>query len=277
MKKTSTFLIGILSAQLLLAAAVYAQETLDLKTPVNAVIIDGDSKEWGDSLTYYNAEKNIHYTIANDKNNLYLVVKTNDLVQQNAILASGITFSIDTKGRKKSAFSVTFPVSGVEAINRPANTLEEKRLRADITKLRKIGIKGFKDVEENQINVENAFKIQTAINFDDNDYLVYEEAVPLELFHAAELIKNDWSFNIKLNAVTIHDAGGPVSMGHTIMTTTVLVKVPAGSGPPSTADIEAALRNSISRQSNIPRAAPQSDIEISKAIDFWGKFSLANN
>ncbi len=259
---------------LAITASVNAQ-VIALKSPQQPIIIDGDAKEWGDNLIY-NSEKNIYYSLSNDKQNLYLLIKCTDDIRQSAILSSGVTLSIDTKGRKKKTFIITFPMSGLETGADRKSSLEEKRLRADLTKLKKIGVKGFKDIDEEQINTENAFNIQTALNFDDKGDLIYEEAIPLQLFHADD-IKNEWAFNIKINAAMGAAPERQLSVGYS----TVLVAGPPGGGPPSSAAVESAIRGSVSHQRVTPAVVPKStmgtgEVEVSKATDFWGTFTLAN-
>jgi hypothetical protein len=255
------------AAAIILISAKGQAQNLALKAPKNPIIIDGDSKEWGDSLVYYNAEKDIHYTIANDKDNLYLVVKTNDIQQQNSILLSGVTFSIDPKGRKKPVYSITFPLKGSINTNSDANTLEGKREIASSTRLKKIAAKGFKDINEDQLNTDNAYKIHTALNFDDEGYLVYEEAIPLTLFHADGLANNEWSYNIKLNAVVVSVSANGQTSPKPGSVTSVVTAV-RGS------DLQAyeAMRSSSSPR---PSYGAPPDIEVSKASDFWGNFKLA--
>ena len=153
MKKSTLYILCTYSLLLLIGSASYAQEpTFSLKSPTNTINIDGDSKDWGDSLAYFNAEKKLHYALANDKTNLYLVIKTNDPTQQACIVASGVTFAIDTKGRKKSTYVTTFPINATEINIQPDNTIEEKRLKTELTDLKKIGIDGFKDIRDDEIN-----------------------------------------------------------------------------------------------------------------------------
>jgi len=257
-------------------------QSIALKTSPTNIAIDGNNKEWGDDLTYFNAQKNLHYTIANDNTNLYLVIKTDDPVQQLNILSSGITFSIDPKGRKRSTYSTTFPLKGLENTNGLNKTLEEKKLMADIAQLSKIEVQGFKDIGDSQINFENTFDIKIDIDIDDKGFLIYEEAIPLNLFHANEFAAGEWSYNIKLNGVKqLMNIEEAVKMGYAKVKT-VVVAVPAGSGPPSRGAIEDAIRGSSSRQSSIApipsgmsmSIAPR-EIEVTKPIDFWGKFTLA--
>ena len=287
--KTLRLYLLCTTGALLIQLVSYAQETsLSLKLPTTEVTIDGSNKEWGDDLSYYNTDKKVHYTIANDNVNIYLVVKTDDPVQQANILSSGLTFSIDTKGRKRSTYSTTFPLKKSVNTNSVDNILKEKKLIADLIQIRKIGIKGFKDIDDDQLNFENIYGIKVDIDFDDKGYLIYEEAIPLELFHADGLTANEWSYNIKLNEVKqLMNIDEAVKMGYVTVKTAV-VAVPAGSGPPSRSAVEDAMRSSSSRQSSISASSipvssnpgssagiPPREIELTKPIDFWGKFKLS--
>ncbi len=251
----------------------FAQDvTLALKAPAAAVTIDGDSKEWGDSLAYYNAENKINYAIANDKNNLYLVVRTNNPTLQNNILSSGITFSIDPKGRKKSAYSVTFPVSGQEGRRRPGNSLEENKMRAQLTQLRKYGVDGFKDISDEQISAGNMYGIKAAIDFDEKGYMVYEETIPLDLFHAnADATKADWAFNIKVNGIErgngMNDGGMQTDAGG-------MAAGASGGGRGSGGVTRGGTVRHIDK-ATIDKTNPDGDNTGSKSVDFWGKFNLA--
>src|ERR1700744_3894047 len=110
MKKIYTQLLGIAGLSIVAVGVCNAQATtLALKAPAKDVTVDGLITEWGDSLSYYNTEKKIRYSISNDKTNLYLVVKTKDPAQENDIMAGGLTFTIDPKGKKKNAFNTTYP------------------------------------------------------------------------------------------------------------------------------------------------------------------------
>ena len=247
-----------LALQIISAGAIFAQEIiLSLNPPSTAVIIDGKNTEWGDSLAYYNSESKLNYAIANDKQNIYLVIKTNDLVKQHYILSSGVTFSIDTKGRsKKSTFSVTFPKSVPEEMRRSAPTLAENKQKVSTLSFRKIAVKGFKDITDDEISLPNVFDIKVAVNFDNKGYMVYEEAIPLELFNAGELTKSEWSFNIKLNP-----PAKPESMVSEIST----------AGLPSFAGGRGNGRSGGSRGAGGNRP----NIEEQKPIDFWGKLKLS--
>jgi uncharacterized membrane protein YgcG len=54
-------------------------------------------------------------------------------------------------------------------------------------------------VESDIFTLENTYGFRVSINYDTHGFLVYEEVIPLKLFHADELKKNEWAFNIKIN------------------------------------------------------------------------------
>jgi uncharacterized membrane protein YgcG len=191
----------------------YAQNgpQLTLKAPPAHIKIDGDIKEWGDSLTYYSTEDRLNYMIANSNDTLYLAVKIYDNNQIAQVLNAGLTFSIDPRGKKKSAFSLTYPVNiggtgslyghkqdqadGVTQADR------DELMREKITTLRGIKVLGFKDIEDDMITTSNTYGIQTAVDYDAVGNLIYEEAIPLKFFHADLSSKNEWAFNIKINGI----------------------------------------------------------------------------
>jgi YD repeat-containing protein len=189
----------------------YAQKTATLLPPPKNIIIDGDIKEWGDSLRYYNTEKQINYAIANDKDNLYVAVRIEDRREQNKILKAGLTFSIDPKGKKKETYSITFPLNvagGTPALNIKNEdngqiTQQERDELAQerITTLRGIKVEGFKDVEGDMITTSNTYGFKTAVNYDDAGYLVCEASIPLSFFHINDVTKEEWAFNIKINGI----------------------------------------------------------------------------
>ena len=275
MKKAYTHLLCAIGIQLVGVGISQAQpNTLVLKSPTSPVIIDGDRKEWGDSLSYYNPENKINYTLANDKQNIYLVIKTIDVEQQANILNAGLTFSIDTKGRKKTTFSTTFPVGG-QATRRPGKpTLEENMLKAQYASLRKIKVDGFKDISEDEIPTDNGYGIKTALNYDQQGTLVYEQAIPIDLFRAGDLAKGEWAFNIKLippigGGMGGGRSGGGGAPGGFTGTTGEIVTVSSGGG---------GRRGPGGLQPHIQAATIDKVSPVApevKPIEFWGKLSLA--
>lgn len=207
---------GICTMQLAIIGMCHGQNKAiqnKLLPPPADIKIDGDIKEWGDSLKYYNQEKQINYDLANDKDNLYMATRINDRSEQIRVLRAGLTLSIDTRGKKKESFSITFPigdqslsglsqqVTDLQGTNDVTQEDRDNLKEAQLTKLREIRVSGFKDIEGETITTSNTYGIKTAIDYDKDGNLVYEAAIPLKFFHVDDLAKNEWAFNFKINGI----------------------------------------------------------------------------
>ncbi|MDN3581079.1 hypothetical protein [Mucilaginibacter flavus] len=215
MNKIAKCMIIPAAMQLLSFTRANAQETKTtqntLQTPPPNVTVDGSPKEWGDSLRYFNAEKKYNYSLANDKTMLYAAIKLADKPDQMRALNAGITLSIDTKGKKKETYSLTFPLA--EPGTKPDfgkkpddNTEVTQRDRDDLmrermTKLRNIKVVGFSDIEGDMITTSNTYGIKAAIDYDVEGNLICELAIPLHFFHSGDLAKTEWAFNFKINGI----------------------------------------------------------------------------
>jgi len=278
---------GICTIQMAIASLCYAQSKTvsnKLQPPPPGITIDGDLKDWGDSLRFYNSDKQLYYTLANDQDNLYMAIRINDRSQQIRVLRAGLTLSIDTRGKKKESFSITFPVGDLSQ-NDPAQSAadlqaaggdvtQENRdelMRARLTKLREIRVSGFKDIEGETITTSNTYGIKTAIDYDKDGYLVYEAAIPLKFFHADDLAKNEWAFNFKINGITRQgqnpnnpDQDGPGKAGR------------GGGGMAGGGGGRGGRGGGRGGRMGGGNNAPVDHSELSKSLDFWEKYYLSS-
>jgi hypothetical protein len=266
--KRSALLLPIIILALSATVSAQLKQNQNLPPPAN-LVIDGNLTDWGDSLRYRNEEKNIKYTLANDKENLYAAIRISDRLEQARVLNSGITISIDTHGKKKETFSMTFPLRypGTPA---PAFTgfkddggeitkeEREELTRERITTLRSIKMTGFKDIENDMITTSNTYGIKAAVDYDADGNLVYEAAIPLKFFHADDIAKNEWAFNFKINGMQKPERGtqsGDSQGG-------------GGRGGMGGGGRGGGMGRG-GNSGNTDRS------EIFKSIDFWEKFSLS--
>jgi len=127
MKKTNlTLLKTTLTAILLsdIAIVANAQKLPNIQkdgvlAPLN-IKIDGKANEWDDTFQAYNKNTNTYYTIANDADNLYLVIQASDPNDINKITAGGITFTIKSADKKSSAAPITISYPIKTRVARPA-------------------------------------------------------------------------------------------------------------------------------------------------------------
>jgi len=214
MKLTPRHFLTVFILLPVLVRTAFAQQdkVLTLAAPPTNIVIDGDTREWGDSLRYYNTEYHINYSLANTGDTLYMALRLNDRRDQIRMLRAGLTLSIDPKGKKKESFSITFPlnvqgasvlanVNNDDASSEVSQQDREELMRERLTTLRGIKVSGFKDIEDEMITTSNTYGIQTAVNYDQNGDLVCEAAIPLIFFHSDPAAKNEWSFNFKINGI----------------------------------------------------------------------------
>ena len=108
----------IICMQLLVIFNSSAQSKINANTlqpPPANLNIDGDLKEWGDSLRYYDAGQKINYTLASDKDNIYIAIRLKDRFDQIRLLNAGLTLGINTKGKKSDIYTITFPAPNPDA------------------------------------------------------------------------------------------------------------------------------------------------------------------
>jgi hypothetical protein len=272
---------GFICALQVIAVGLFAQNKPvqnTLQPPPAGITIDGSLKDWGDSLRYYNADKKIYYSLANTKDTLYMAIRINDRSEQTRILHAGLTLIIDPKGRKKEAFTITFPLSITNEATWQALQMQEdtgkfnenardEEMKAKLTKLSQIKVTGFKDVESDMITTANTYGFKNAIDFDKDGNLVYEMAIPLALFHAEDPYKNAWAFNFKINGIARPGSehadpnndgltqGGPRGMGR------------GGRG---------GMHGGHGGRQYNSGSQSSDHSELSKSLDFWEKFFLAS-
>jgi YD repeat-containing protein len=284
MKKSPACFIAFIALQLTIIGVCHGQAPspqFHLKTAPANIVVDGDIKEWGDSLSYYSPEERLNYAIANSKDTLYLAVKIYDHSEIMRILNAGLTFSIDPKGKKKETFSLTYPLnvqgggSSAFSHSNPGEnevvTQEERDelLRERMTSLRGIKVVGFKDIEDDMITTSNTYGIQTAVKYDEAGNLVYEEAIPLKFFHADD--KTEWAFNIKINGVQrpkpTDAANGEGGGGGGR----------SGGGGGGGMGGGGGRHGGGGGRHGGGQSGGETNGEMGKSVDFWGKFYLAKN
>lgn len=189
-----------------------------------AVKIDGKLTEWGESLKAYNKNVQLWYTIANDDKNIYLAIKSTDLDNNNKILAGGISFTLNTEGKKKTknAFTTTFPIikrtggrvgrggrrGGFEQEDAPDTAAIVTQQNQTLATSKEISAIGFADITDTLISIYNEYGIKAAANIDNKGILVYELAIPLRLLKITADNQKELAYNIKINGLPFSGSGG---------------------------------------------------------------------
>jgi hypothetical protein len=190
----------------------------------SSVPIKVDGKVPIEDFKAYNKATGLFYTLSNDAKNIYLVMKSVDDINNAKIMMGGITFTVNTDGKKKEkdACSVSYPVivrqrnqaGGGNLRQRSNNSASaEKKQSADrsstdsvvlarrrqqLALAKEIKISGFKEIKDSLISIYNEHNILAVSKFDDKGAYVYELAIPLRLL-GLDLSSKEISYNLKVN------------------------------------------------------------------------------
>lgn len=204
----------------------FAQEIIPV-APAN-LKIDGKLDEFSDSLANYDKSSKIHYAFAHDANNLYVFIKASGQQEQSKIMAAGISISVNNKGKKKETSTITFPVVDRAAMmsemrNRGAQSRDNGGARTErtpeeraamrmemrkkmLSQYKEIKVSGLEGISMESVSIYNTYGLKEGINFDAQNNLIYELAIPLKLVNVS--LDNEVAINIKLNGIEIPENGG---------------------------------------------------------------------
>ncbi|MBD3748912.1 MAG: hypothetical protein IE931_05405 [Sphingobacteriales bacterium] len=224
MKKIFRFLVC--SAVALAANSSFAQEIIPV-APAN-LKIDGKLDVFSDSLANYDKSSKIHYAFAHDANNLYVFIKANGQQEQSKIMAAGISVSVNNKGKKKETSTITFPVvdkaamvsewrnkvaqsrnnSGSKTNRTPEESVAMRKETRNkmLNQYKEIKVSGLEGISMESVSIYNNYGLKTGINFDAQNNLIYELAIPLKLVRVS--LDNEIAINIKLNGIEIPENRG---------------------------------------------------------------------
>lgn len=171
-------------------------EVLQFKTGVE---IDGKNKEWTSPLPQYNKKTGINYSVTNDLDNLYFVLRIADTSIIKQVLKNGLEIWINKDGKKKKTTGVTFPlpvetVAGQSGTN---NATQEGSKQGINTEISFKGALPGKELKLTGFLIDNGkqpvigCRVKVAASIDDAGCLIYELAVPFNTFYKERLDQED--------------------------------------------------------------------------------------
>lgn len=205
---------------------IFAQKLPDIQSTnviaPTTVRVDGRNLEWND-FSAQNKRTGLLYTISNDDKNLYLALKAISNETITKIFAGGISFSINTKGKKEEydANTITYPliarantnrgVAGQGGQNRQRmlqSRLEQSQEQRDsvtfeqrknqLAAIKEIKIKGF-NITDSLISIYNEYGIKAVGKMDEHKAYFCEIAIPLSVLELSVNDKREIAYQIKLN------------------------------------------------------------------------------
>jgi hypothetical protein len=179
------------------------------------VNIDGKLSEWPDKLNAYNKATRLEYVLANNDDDLYLAIRSEDVGTTAKILAGGVTLNINTSGKKKDdGPSITFPLT-----NAGYETTEAGRVRAnfrpltdsaaivdEIKSFKFIKINKLQGVQDSVLSIYNVQGVKAQMTYAD-ELLVCEMLIPKKLLGLADFA-TPFAYQVRLDGVERPFTGG---------------------------------------------------------------------
>ncbi|MDQ7947971.1 MAG: hypothetical protein REI78_15335 [Pedobacter sp.] len=197
--------------------------------------IDGKANEWNDAYAAENKRTEVFYSIANDDKNLYLVLKAGNSSVTNKIMLGGVTFTLNTQGKKreKDAYAITYPLvprsrnqgargqgqgqgqrMGNFGGQRNAQTQQQRdsasliQRKNALTTVKEIRVTGFKAIADSLVSIYNEYGLKAVANIDQKGNLIYELAIPLQLLELTPGDSRELQYQIRLNGLSLSNGSG---------------------------------------------------------------------
>ena len=193
------------------------------------VVVDGDPSEWFIPLRFYDADTKLNYTLSNDDEKIYLCVRIVDELSQAKVIRNGLNIWFDTLAKKNKQCGILFPVpdKGADEYQTDGVSTEDgsgghhrggggkhggggvdgvkKKFLRQANQMQLIG---FKKGIPDYLAPENEYGINVSINWDANNIMIYEAAIPFKTFYKPALVAKDSLRNIDFS-MTIHGFPAP--------------------------------------------------------------------
>jgi hypothetical protein len=187
-----------------------SKQNNSFKLPINYKI-DGLAAEWNNTFANDNKSVGIKYTIANDEEKLYLILKAEDIQVINKIVSQGICFNIKNGNKNVSVFypvyedgkrplflSIKQRKNGDDEQEKLINDSLKKSFNSKlIESLQKIGVKGVPEIRDSLISIYNQDGIRANGKFDHQINYTLEIVIPLNLLNDTK----KFDYMIQLNGV----------------------------------------------------------------------------
>ncbi|MFC1225988.1 hypothetical protein ACFE6N_19455 [Pedobacter sp. BG31] len=211
--------ISLLIPLLISSSFLYAQDVEENMRMVKPFKADGISNEWNEPLSQYNDATRLAFALANDDQNLYIIIESLDPQTTFSVLSGGITLNINTAGKKKDGIQLTFPLMErpheVKDVNISPNHIAQPNIDMGMshdpsTMNKSIRVSGFKNIVDGDLSAENQSGIETGMSIHPNKDLIYELRIPLAQLGVNVEAKKPLVYHIKINQpdrTAMHQSG----------------------------------------------------------------------
>lgn len=206
--------IIITAGSLFIANVLLAQDDMPQSTwMASPVKIDGIGNEWPKTLRFYDNSTKLFFAFANDDKNLYICFQSPDEMNQVKIMRAGMKINLAVKTSAKHNVSIIFPIArSTDNVQKPLaenggdqQTRQKDRKNNFLVENTLMEVKGFA-TRTGTISINDSSGINAAINWDENNKMIYEIAIPLKEFYGAGFTLADMSkpvsLDVEVNAVS---------------------------------------------------------------------------
>ena len=176
--------------------------------------IDGKATEWGGAFKAHSNAIDMFYTMANDAENLYLVMQTDQQSATDKIFYGGISLVIKSRTDKKATpLKLTYPLVSLVERSSIVIPLRDKKNNIDsvmtlvngnIEKFaKKITISGFSDLPGPDISVFNDVGIKAAAKAGTDRAVTFEIQLPLKYIRHLLDDNSSFDYSIVVNGDTV--------------------------------------------------------------------------
>jgi hypothetical protein len=212
-KKISLLLISALAFLQAIAQKLPNKQETSIRIPSN-IKIDGKATEWNNQMQADNKRTDFSYTLANNDEDLYLVIQTKDRFVFNKIIDRGLTLSVKNPKSGKNT-SITFPydtgkgrLSSSFGLFGMGMITEEKVPEAEIAVYNKklsdkhkfIKVEGIEGLDS-LVSIYNENGIRAAELFDNDKVYTLEMVVKLKLIGLPANDGTKISYKLRVNSV----------------------------------------------------------------------------
>jgi hypothetical protein len=184
------------------------------------ILIDGSDADWIKPLPFYDKKEGLHYSISNDKDDLYILISARSQEEQQKIIEGGLTVWVNNQAEKANseAVGIGYPTgrkqsreSSIMAEARPDQYQPKKHsLEDDLSAYTLYGFNKDTTVQNFDAGESNSAGIQVKIGFNSINELIYEARIPLTSIYPQNSSHN---FTGKSFAVGIFIEGLPPEEG----------------------------------------------------------------
>lgn len=190
-----------------------------ISTKVPRFNLDNANVNLPDSLMRHNEKTGLFYLLENDSSRLYVFIKATDKITENKIMMRGITVAINSKGKRKTKTSLSFPYLDKDVLQTQMTELRmatSELQREEILKSREemihrynqIKVMGLNKIKNGLISVDNQYGIQAKIWRDSAGDLMEEMGIPFQYVGIMFGKKDEIAVNIALTGFSWNgDAG----------------------------------------------------------------------